>query len=300
MIEMFSHSLQEVDVSNARLVVVACGTGGEESIGQRILELERELIRCESARAAATTTTTRSHAQQQVLLKDAETVGDVVEIVALLSQAPSVPSRISCLETLHRLCHRNARNKSLLVDCGGIAIILSTIQQHHQQNQQRSSSPTLLRVAFSMLVNLPFYKDAHTALVDRLGNEQSMQMSSSSSSSCFKKQTSDHETLDMSIALLLTRHTSIFDILATSVQDNHFDICLHRPGDENGNYERILAAKHIPAVCKSLCLQQQQQPAGSMAKSMCVRQRWLFLRTCLASYLGDTSITADTLGAFVL
>ncbi|GKY94916.1 hypothetical protein MPSEU_000456500 [Mayamaea pseudoterrestris] len=315
LIEMRYHELQQLDASNLRRNLVTQGTVGESAIAQRIIDMERQVIACEELerrRRIVPTDDTRIYWRAESIVAQAVQASDVHTIVAVMSGsgAHSLYNlynrrlQMICMEALYKLCHRNATNKSRLVNCGGIAAILSSAQLH-------STCPRLLHKVTALVISVVFYKDSASAYADHMGVSHA---DKELFGGLIKRRMQEDDSMDSGIASLLinttaaanaivnhldetqaaTEHVSynIFHLIANCVEHNLFHVCLHQPGDENGNYERLLAIKQIPLICRSIHLL-----ANDPAR---LRRRLLFLRSCLASYLGDTSLTTDTLGAIVL
>ena len=297
-LEMQWHDLRRRQESNVRLQIVMEGTGGEAGLGQRILDMERELIVFGARKGEQDDDDHSRILREEDVVQNAFLVDDIPTIVSVLSGSGShslknLYSRrlqIACLDALWKLCHKNAPNRSRFVNCGGIPALLASTRIH-------AACQSFLRKATALVMSLPFYKDSN-ALVDLMGMAQPHK----EAHVALMKRHQDDDTMDTSIATLListldeqdqgNASSHIFNLIAQSVDLDLFHVRLRQPGDENGNYERLLAVKQIPVVCRDLEVLVNDPP--------CLRRRLLFLRTCLASYLGDTSITTDTLGAIVL
>jgi hypothetical protein len=311
-LEIRWHELRHLDESNVRRDIVMRGTAGESVIADRILEMEQQVIVLEgsSRQEHEEEEDVRIFLQAEALVETAVQASDIPTIVSIFSGsgAHSLCNlynrrlQILCLDSLQALCHKNSSNKSRFVNCGGIHAILTSTRIH-------ATCLPILHKATALVISLAFFNDSSNAFVDRMGvahpHKELM-----SNLRLIKRWKTQDDTLDAGIAsLLITTTTSnnndqdhhlladgpasnIFTLIADSVDLDLFHVRLNQPGDENGNYERVLAFTQIPIVCRHL--------AQLVNDPHCLRRRLLFLRSCLASYLSDTSVTTDTLGAIIL
>jgi hypothetical protein len=295
-IEFFCNELRQFDDANARVQAVMLGTTGESVLARRIVDMERQLIVSEASSGDSDCADTETILQRAI---EADDVPSIVSILAgsgvhSLQTLYNLRLQLLCLDALSLLCRKNTHNRSRLASCGGIAAVIKSTRVHQ-------TSSVLLCKATALIISLPFFNDANHAFVDRMGVTHPHKVSCGSL--CKKRRKIVEDAFDVSIATLLlsplqfekdSNADTVFNLIADSVEQNMFHVCLQQPGDENGNYERLLAAQQIPLVCRCL------KPGPIQTNPASTRQKFLFLRTCLASYLGDTSITADTLGAILL
>jgi hypothetical protein len=101
-------------------------------------------------------------------------------------------------------------------------------------------------------------------------------------------------------------------LIERALLDGLYQVEMSRPGQEDENYQRRLAARQGPAVCA--CLLATDRDGEGSARShrtpLSIGSRlrkspkelhrsFSFLRTCLASLLDNTTITEDTLSAIL-
>jgi len=101
---------------------------------------------------------------------------------------------------------------------------------------------------------------------------------------------------DWSIIQLLLEAKAL-QVIAEAAELNFYKIDFCLCDDEDGNYERTLACRQVPVVCRFIMHSFSNR--GKKQRDVIIK-RFAFLQTCTASLLNDDSITKDLLRSILL
>lgn len=105
-----------------------------------------------------------------------------------------------------------------------------------------------------------------------------------------------HRKTDWSVIHLLLEANAL-QAIAEAAELNFYKIDFCLCDDEDGNYERALACRQVPVVCRFIM---HSFSNGGKKQRDVISKRFAFLQTCTASLLNDDSITKDLLRSILL
>lgn len=261
---IFWSQLRLREMETERLRVIARLTSDEIDLAQRVCEMECNLLQIESQNSASNESAMDPFRKS---LENGRLLDFVLQMQISYNQVQSA-LQADALSLLREHVARNPHTKTHLVNRGLLIGIVQAMKDFPTNAQLQRDATALL---------LSFMNDGR-GIIDTEGNTIADE---------------PLEGIDLGM-LSIMAEMGIFELLLETLQQNLYQVPLPADSDFLQSYARRLAASQIPCVIERI-----QALVKTKEDAVLLQRKCRFLRTCYATHLNDTTLSATTLNSYV-